>query len=117
VVTTVAAAAMPMPVNIVARKQPVNGTFQIGLGAAASLDQCDAHGGVRSEDVTQSVAAVATELKDRVSDIGDNTSSGTHLHDICIHLPIIATAKLMTPSQGIVGLAHLARHGPAGHRT
>jgi len=65
--------------------------------------------------VTQSVAAVATELKDRLSDIGDNTSSGTNPHDICIHLPIICEAD--DPSEGILGLAHLARHVPAGHRT
>jgi hypothetical protein len=86
------AAAMPMPVDVVAREQPVNGLFEVGLGAAASLDQCDARGCVRNKDVTQTVAAVATEPTDQASDIGDRTGSGTQLHDIGIHSSIMATA-------------------------
>ena len=45
---------------------------------------------MRNKDVTRSVAAVATELKD-LSDISDNTFSGTQLHNLRIHSPIIAT--------------------------
>ena len=41
--------------------------------------------------MTQSVAAVATELKDHLSDITDNTVSGTQLHNLSKHSPMIAT--------------------------
>jgi hypothetical protein len=46
---------------------------------------------MRNKDVAQPVAAFATELIDHLSDIGGKTSSGTQLHDLGIHLPIIAT--------------------------
>jgi len=48
-----------------------------GYHAGAGLDQCEASGCMRNKDVTQPVTAVATELKDHLSDIGDNTSSST----------------------------------------
>jgi hypothetical protein len=76
-ITAVTAAAMPVPVDVLARQQPLNGVLKIRLGAAAGLDQCEASSCMRNKDVTQPVAAVATELKDHLSDIGDNTSSGT----------------------------------------
>jgi hypothetical protein len=81
---------MPVPVNVLAGEQPVNGVLEIGLGAASSLDQCDAGGCMRNKDMTQAVAAIMAELKDHLSDIGDKTSSGTYLHDIGIHFPIIS---------------------------
>jgi hypothetical protein len=46
---------------------------------------------VRDKDVTQSVAAVATELKDQVREISDKTSTGTQLNDIALHCSIIPT--------------------------
>ena len=56
--------------------------------SASGLDHCDASGGMWNEDMTQPVAAITTELKDHLSDIGDRTSSGTQLHDI--HFPIVS---------------------------
>jgi hypothetical protein len=76
-VTAMTATAMPMPVYVLARQQPLNGVLKIRLGATAGLDQCDASGCMRNKDVTQPVAAVATELKDDLRDISDNTSSST----------------------------------------
>jgi hypothetical protein len=86
-----AAAAVPVPVDVITREQPVNRRLQIGLGAASGFDQCDAGSCMRNKDVTQPVAAVAAELKDHLSDISDKTSSGMELHDIGIHLSIIAS--------------------------
>jgi hypothetical protein len=77
VITAVTATAMPVPVDVVTREQPVNGLLEVRLGAAAGLDQCEASSCMRNKDVTQPVAAVATELKDHLGDISDNTSSGT----------------------------------------
>jgi hypothetical protein len=74
------------------RSDGLNGILEVGLGAAPSLDQCDACGCTRKKDVTQSVAAVATELKDQVSEISDKTSTGTQLNDIAIHCSIIPIA-------------------------
>jgi hypothetical protein len=44
------------------------------------------------KEVTQTVAAVATELGDLLSDISDKVTSSAELHDIGIHSSIIATA-------------------------
>jgi hypothetical protein len=90
VVTAVTSAAVPMPVDVVAREQPVNCFLEVGLGAAARLDECDADGRVWDEDVTQPVAASATELEERVGDIGDQSSAGAQLYDIGMHRSIIA---------------------------
>jgi len=68
---------MSVPVNVFAGQQPVNSVLKIRFGAAASLDQGHAGSCVRHKHVTQPVAAVATELKDQLSDIGDDTRSGT----------------------------------------
>jgi hypothetical protein len=76
-ITAVSATTMPVSVDVLAGQQPVNGVLKIRLGAAAGLDQCDASGCMRNKHMTQPVTAVATELKDHLSDIGDNTSSGT----------------------------------------
>jgi hypothetical protein len=95
VITAVTGAAVPVPIDVVAGKQPVNGILEVGLRAAPSLDQCDAGSCVRNEDLTQSVAAVATELKDPVSEISDETATGTHLHNIAIHRSIIPTAGVI----------------------
>jgi hypothetical protein len=73
---------MPMPVKVVAWKQPVDGVLKIGLGAAAGLDQRDAGGRMRNKDVTQPVAAVAAEVKDHFSDIADEASPVVQLYDI-----------------------------------
>jgi hypothetical protein len=62
------------------------GRPRVGLGTAPRFDQDDA-GCTRNKDVTQSVSAVATELKDRLSDISDTTVSGTQLHNLRIHSP------------------------------
>jgi len=51
---------------------------------------------MRNKNVAQPVAAFATELIDHLGDIGNKTSSGTQLHDIGIHLPIIATKHITT---------------------
>jgi hypothetical protein len=56
VVTAMTAAAVPVPVDVVAREQPVNGLLEVRLRAATSLDQGDARGCVRNKDVTESVA-------------------------------------------------------------
>jgi hypothetical protein len=88
----VAGAAVPVPVNVVAGKQPVDGILEVGLGSTPSLHQSDTGGCVRNKDMTQSVAAVATELKDQVSEISDKTSTGTQLNDIAIHCSIIPIA-------------------------
>jgi hypothetical protein len=93
------AAAVPVPVNVVARAHPVNGHLEVRLRAATSLDQCDTRGCVRNKDVTQAIAAVATKLKNQVSDIGDKTGSGTQLHDIGVHSSIIATAGYHFPTR------------------
>ena len=85
---------MPVPVHVLAREQPVNGILEIGLGAASGLDQCDASGCMRNKDVTQAVAAAVAELKNHLSDVGDETSSGTYLRDIRIHFPIISSNVL-----------------------
>ena len=90
-IATVTAAAVPVPIDIVAWQQPVDGILKIGFGTAAGLDQGHAGGCMRHKDVTQAVAAVPTELKDLLADIGDKTVSGTQLHDIGIHASIIAT--------------------------
>jgi hypothetical protein len=96
-ITAVAAAAMPVPVNVLAGEQPVNGILKIRLGATSSFDQCNSSSGMRNEDMTQAVAALAAELHDHLGDIGDKTSSGTQLHDIGIHFPIISTAGADLP--------------------
>jgi hypothetical protein len=89
VVAAVTPAAMPMSVEVLTWEQPLNGVFEIGFGAAAGLDQRGAGGRMRNEYVTQPVAAVATELEDHFSDIGDEAISVVQLYDIRIHLPII----------------------------
>jgi hypothetical protein len=50
--------------------------------------------------VTQSVAAVGTELKDQLSEISDKTGPGTQLNDIALRYAIIASARdhLPTPA-------------------
>jgi hypothetical protein len=58
-------AAVLVPVDVVAREQPVNGLLEVRLGAATSLDQCDARSCVRNKDVTRSVDAVATDRRIR----------------------------------------------------
>ena len=84
-ITAVAAAAMPVPVDVLAREQPIDGTLQIGLGAAPGLDQCDTGRRMRNKDVTQPVAAITTELADQLSDISDEILFGTQSQNIAIH--------------------------------
>ena len=112
-ITAVAGAAVPVPVYVVAGKQPANGVLEVGLRAAPSLDQCDAGSCVRNKDLTQSVATIAAELKDPVSEISDKTATGTHLHNIAIHRSIIPTAGVKAnatfDSEGITSAPH-ARH-------
>jgi hypothetical protein len=43
--------------------------------------------------MTQSVAAVATEVTHWLGEISDNASSGMHLHDIGVHTSIIPTSS------------------------
>src|SRR4029453_8313439 len=88
-VTAVTAAPVPVPIDVVTREQPVNGLLEVRLGAAASLDHCDARGCVRNKDMTQTVAAAATEPTDVVGDIGDEIRSGMQLHDIGIHFALL----------------------------
>jgi hypothetical protein len=109
VITSVTAAAVPVPIDVVPRKQPVKGLLQVGFGAAAGLDQGDARGCVRNKDVTQSVAAVATELTDLVSDIADKPGSGTQLHDLGIHSSIIATTASDTRTAAHIVVANAER--------
>jgi hypothetical protein len=52
VVAAVTPAAMPMSVEVLTWEQPLNGVLEIGLGAAAGLDQRDAGGRMRNKDVT-----------------------------------------------------------------
>jgi hypothetical protein len=91
-ITAVTAAAVPVPVDVVAWEQPVNRVLKIGLGAAAGFDQCEAGRRVWHKDVAQPVAAITTKPNDLSTDISDETASGTQLHDIAIHSSIIATA-------------------------
>lgn len=42
--------------------------------------------------MTQSIAAITTEVKDWLGEISDNASSGMHLHDIGVHVSIIASS-------------------------
>jgi hypothetical protein len=93
-ITPVTATAVPMPVDVVARKQSVNRILKVGLGAAAGFDQCQAGRCVWNKDVTQPIAAVTTKLNHLLTDISDTTASGTQLHDIAIHPSIIATAGM-----------------------
>ena len=46
--------------------------------------------------MTQSVAAITTEVKDWLGEISDNASSGMHLHDIGVHVSIIASPIIAT---------------------
>jgi hypothetical protein len=48
VVAAVTAAAVPVPANIFAGTQPLNGVLEIGFRAASGPDQCDASGRVRN---------------------------------------------------------------------
>ena len=105
-VTAVTAATVPVPVNVLAGEQPVNGVLEIGLGTASGLHQCDASGCMRNKDMTQAVAAVAAELKDHFSDIGDKTGSGTYLKDIGMHFPIISGKVLRPSSAGAEEMLH-----------
>src|SRR5829696_6756102 len=89
-ITTVATAAMPVPIDVLTWQQPVDRILEIRLGAAAGLDQGDASGGMRNEDMTQPVAPLTTELNDHLGDVGDQSSSGTQLHHIGIHVRITA---------------------------
>ena len=112
-VATVAAAAMPVPVNVLAWEQPVNRVPKIGLRAAAGLDQRDASGGMRNKDIeTQPVAPLATELNDHLGDVGDKSSSGTQLYDIGLHFPITAWQDRFLMNRD-VGLDPVI-HRPAG---
>jgi hypothetical protein len=43
--------------------------------------------------MTQSVAAIATEVKHWLREISDNASSGMYLHDIGVHTSIIAAGR------------------------
>ncbi len=114
-VTAVTSAAVPMPVDVVAREQPVNCVLEVGLGAAAGLDECDAGGRVWDEDVTQAVAASATELEERVGDIGDQSSAGAQLNDLGMHRSIIAAGVRGFAGGGFATLQCLlsasVRHG------
>src|SRR4029453_6424295 len=101
-VTAVTAAAVPVPIDVLTREQPINGLLEVRLGAAASLDQGDTRGCVRNKDMTQTVAAAATEALDVVSDIGDETRPGMQLHDIGIHFGVTRSAK---PSSRRLGWA------------
>jgi hypothetical protein len=65
---------------------------------------------MRNKDVTQSVAGVATELKDHLSDITNKTVSGTRLHNLRIHSPHHRDPGRCLP-KGRVSVARL----PAGH--
>jgi hypothetical protein len=56
---------------------PIITCFHLGNGPLRSGNQGDAGGCMWNKDVTQSVAAVTTELKDHLSDITDKTVSGT----------------------------------------
>jgi hypothetical protein len=48
-ITAVIAATMPVPVDVLAGQQPVNGVLKIRLGATAGLDQCEASGCMRNK--------------------------------------------------------------------
>jgi anionic cell wall polymer biosynthesis LytR-Cps2A-Psr (LCP) family protein len=98
-ITSMAATTVPVPIDIVAGQQTINGDLKIGFGAAAGLDQGDAGRRVRNKDVTQTVAAVATELSDLLTDITNKTGSGTQLHDLGIHSSIITIANESLPAR------------------
>jgi hypothetical protein len=48
-IPAVIAATMPVPVDVLAGQQPVNGVLKIRLGATAGLDQCEASGCMRNK--------------------------------------------------------------------
>ena len=91
-IAPVSTAAVPVAVYVLGGKQPVYRILEVGLGSAASLDQRDASGSVRNEDVAQAIAAAATELMKFVGDLGDEPGSGSHVHDVGMHTAIMAAA-------------------------
>ena len=91
-IAPVSTAAVPVTVYVLGGKQAVYRILEVGLGSAASLDQRDASGGVRNEDLAQAIAAVATELMKFVGDLGDEPGSGSHVHDVGMHTAIMAAA-------------------------
>ena len=94
-IAPVSTAAVPVAVYVLGGKQPVYRILEVGLGSAARLDQHDASGGVRNEDVAQAIAAASTELMKFVGDLGDEPGSGSHVHDVRMHKVIMA-ATLVT---------------------
>ena len=93
------ATAMPVSIDVLARQHPANGIFKVRLRAATGLNQRDASSRMRNKHMTQSVAAITTEVKDWLGEISDNASSGMHLHDIGVHVSIIAAAIIPTGRQ------------------
>ena len=91
-IAPVSTAAVPVAVYVLGGKQPVDRILEVGLGSAARLDQPDASGGVRNEDVAQAIAAAATEPMKFVGDLGDEPGSGSHVHDVGMHTAIMAAA-------------------------
>ena len=78
--------------GIDSRREAAGLSHPRGLGSAASLDQRDASGGVRNEDVAQAIAAAATESMKFVGDLGDEPGSGSHVHDVGMQYTIMAAA-------------------------
>ena len=83
-------AAVPVPVDVLAGEQPADCTREVSFGAAAGLDQRDACRRMGDEHVAQSVSASATELEELVGDLGDQPGPGAQLHDVGMHVAIIA---------------------------
>ncbi len=87
------AAAVPVAIDVLGRKQPVDRILEVGLGPATGLHQCDAGGRMRDEDMAQAVGTVAAELVELAGDVGDESGAGADVHDLGMHSAIITAGS------------------------
>ena len=101
-------AAVPVAIDVLGGKQPVDRILEVGLRSAAGLHQRDAGGRMRDEDMAQSVAAVAAELVELASDVGDESGAGADVHDLGIHSAImVAVGRAALGPNARWGTVHL----------
>ena len=77
--------AVGVAVAVVARQQSFQRVDEVVVGPGAGLDNRDARGGVRHEDVAQAVRAAAAERPHRVGEIDDAATRCVDFEHVGVH--------------------------------
>lgn len=89
-IASVALAAVPVPVDVLAGEYAVDGVVEIRFRTAARLHEGNARCRMWDEDVAQAVALATAVLGDIAADICDQSIAGLQPYELRLHGPMMA---------------------------